>query len=132
MNTPPDRTDDELALLDLPMLLRYGLSVGQPAPLRTALFGDGAVGAAVVLDRLGTQPRSVAYLARTLRAAGLTAVLELTEPLPRPEAAAVLRTWLQAAASLAGGLATEDMLVRWLHAVATVIELRRLARARAA
>ncbi|MYW41870.1 hypothetical protein GT346_00550, partial [Streptomyces sp. SID161] len=59
---PPDRTDDELARLDITVLLRDGLTAG-PGPRRTALFGDGAAAAAVVLDRLGTEPRSVAFLA---------------------------------------------------------------------
>ncbi|MGN5379115.1 hypothetical protein ACQ4WX_22430 [Streptomyces lasalocidi] len=64
----PDRTDDELARLDMGVLLRYGLTA-PPGPRRTALFGDDAAGAAVLLDRLGTQPRSVAFLADTVRAA---------------------------------------------------------------
>lgn len=66
---PPDRTDDELARLDITVLLRYGLTA-EPGPRRTALFGDGAAAAAVILDRLGTEPRSVAFLADTVRAAG--------------------------------------------------------------
>jgi hypothetical protein len=129
--TPPNRTDAELAELDLPTLLRYGLFAGEAGPLRTVLFGDGAVGAAVVLDRLGTQPRSVAFLAETVRAAGLTAAVELPEPLPRPEAAAPVRTWLEAAAALAGGIDTDEAMARWLSAVAAIIELKQVTRARA-
>ncbi|MFF1448559.1 hypothetical protein ACFVYF_10450 [Streptomyces sp. NPDC058274] len=132
MNTtphPPSRTDDELARLDFTVLLRYGLTA--PAgPRRTALFGDGVAGAAVVLDRLGTQPRSVAFLADTVRAGGLAYAAELPEPLPRPEAAAVVRAWLQAATELVGGVAADDTAARWLRAVASVIELRQLERAR--
>ncbi|WP_256257071.1 hypothetical protein [Streptomyces sp. MUSC 14] len=82
----PDRTDDELARLDMGVLLRYGLTA-PPGPRRTALFGDGAAGAAVLLDRLGTQPRSVAFLADTVRAGGLAYAAGLPEPLPHPEAA---------------------------------------------
>lgn len=48
-----------------PAMLRYGLSF--TGPHRTALFGDGAVGAAVLLDRLGVQPRAVAFLAKVVR-----------------------------------------------------------------
>jgi hypothetical protein len=126
---PPARTDDELARLEITVLLRYGLTA-PPGPRRTALFGDGAAGAAVILDRLGTQPRSVAFLADTVRAGGLAHAVDLPEPLPRHEAAAVVRGWLEAAAELAGGIAADDSAARWLRAVATIIELRQLTRAR--
>ncbi|MYX97888.1 hypothetical protein GT045_24530 [Streptomyces sp. SID486] len=126
---PPDRTDDELARLDITVLLRDGLTAG-PGPRRTALFGDGAAAAAVVLDRLGTEPRSVAFLADTVRAAGLARAVELPEPLPRREAADVVGEWLRAGAVLAGGVETDDTAATWLHAVATIIELKQLTRAR--
>lgn len=93
---PPDRTDDELARLDITVLLRYGLTAA-PGTRRTALFGDGAAAAAVILDRLGTEPRSVAFLADTVRAGGLDRAAELPEPLPRREAADLVREWLRAA-----------------------------------
>ncbi|MEV6115111.1 hypothetical protein AB0L59_21970 [Streptomyces sp. NPDC052109] len=125
---PPDRTDDELARLDISVLLRYGLTA-PPGPRRTALFGDGVAGAAVLLDRLGTQPRSVAFLADTVRAGGLAYAAGLAEPLPRPEATAVVRDWLAAATELAAGVAADDTAARWLRAVATVIEVRQLTRA---
>ncbi|MFF9062059.1 hypothetical protein ACF09K_25685 [Streptomyces sp. NPDC014882] len=127
---PPDRTDDELARLDITVLLRYGLTAG-PGTRRTALFGDGAAAAAVVLDRLGTEPRSVAFLADTVRAGGLARAAELPEPLPRREAAALVREWLRAGAELAGGIAVDDTAATWLHAVATVVERKQLNRARA-
>ncbi|MFI1826946.1 hypothetical protein ACH41E_10950 [Streptomyces sp. NPDC020412] len=122
----PTCTDAELAELDFPVLLRHGLAAGES---RTALYGDGAVGAAVVLDRLGTRPRSVAFLAETVRAVGLAAAAELPAPLPRADAAAEVREWLAAAASIAGGVDADDAAARWLKAVATIIELRQLARA---
>jgi hypothetical protein len=125
---PPDRTDDELARLDICTLVRYGLTA-PPGPRRTALFGDGAVGAAVLLDRLGTRPRSVAFLADTVRAGGLAYAAALPEPLPRPEATAVVRDWLATGAELAAGVDADDSAARWLHAVATVVELRQLTRA---
>jgi hypothetical protein len=125
---PPDRTDDELARLDIPTLVRYGLTA-PPGPRRTALFGDGAVGAAVLLDRLRTQPRSVAFLADTVRAGGLAYAAGLPEPLPSPEATAVVRDWLAAGTELAAGVDADDTAARWLRAVATVIELRQLTRA---
>ncbi|MGW0187130.1 hypothetical protein ACWDV7_15400 [Streptomyces sp. NPDC003362] len=121
------RTDDELAGLDIAALIRYGLTAA-PGPLRTSLFGDGAVGAAVLLDRLGTEPRSVAFLAETVRAGGVAHALTLPEPLPRPEAAALVRDWLESAASLAGGVRADDATARWLRAVASLVELRQSVR----
>ncbi|MFF0159947.1 hypothetical protein ACFYRY_20790 [Streptomyces sp. NPDC005263] len=126
----PDRTDDELAALDVPVLLRYGLTA-EAGPRRTALFGDGAAAAAVTLDRLHTQPRSVAFLAEVVRAGGVAYAAELPEPLPRPEAARVVRDWLEAATQLAGGAPADEAMARWLGAVATIIELKHLTRARA-
>ncbi|MET9451947.1 hypothetical protein [Streptomyces cinerochromogenes] len=126
---PPDRTDDELARLDITVLLRYGLTA-EPGPRRTALFGDGAAAAAVILDRLGTEPRSVAFLADTVRAGGLSRAAELPEPLPRREAATLVREWLRAGTELAGGVPADDAAATWLRSVATIIELKQLARAR--
>ncbi|MGW1318532.1 hypothetical protein [Streptomyces sp. NPDC002426] len=126
---PPDRTDDELATLDITVLLRYGLTA-EPGPRRTALMGDGAAAAAVVLDRLGTEPRSVAFLADTVSAGGLARAMELPEPLPRREAANLVREWLRAGAELVGGIAADDTAATWLRAVATIIELKQLTRAR--
>ncbi|MBG0854518.1 hypothetical protein I2W78_22405 [Streptomyces spinoverrucosus] len=120
-------TEDELAGLDIGALLRYGLTAA-PGPLRTSLFGDGAVGAAVLLDRLGTEPRSVAFLADTVRAGGVRQAAQLPEPLPRPEAAALVRDWLESAASLAPGPDTDDTSARWLRAVASIMELRQRTR----
>lgn len=126
---PPDRTDDELARLDITVLLRYGLTAG-PGPRRTALTGDGAAAAAVILDRLGTEPRSVAFLADTVRAGGLAHAAELPEPLPGREAAVLVREWLRAGAELVGGVAADDTAATWLRAVATIVELKQLTRAR--
>ncbi|GGQ74103.1 hypothetical protein [Streptomyces flaveolus] len=126
---PPDRTDDELARLDITVLLRYGLTA-ESGDRRTALFGDGAAAATVVLDRLGTQGRSVAFLADTVRAGGLAHAPELPEPLPRREAAALVHEWLVAGTELACGIAADDTAATWLHAVAPLLERKPLARAR--
>ncbi|MGW1465758.1 hypothetical protein ACWCPT_15635 [Streptomyces sp. NPDC002308] len=126
---PPNLGDDELARLDITVLLRYGLTAG-PGPRRTALIGDGAAAAAVVLDRLGTEPRSVAFLADTVRAGGLARAAELPEPVPGREAAALVHEWLRTGAELAGGIAADDTAATWLHAVATIIEVKQLTRAR--
>ncbi|PWS50635.1 hypothetical protein DLE01_17075, partial [Streptomyces sp. FT05W] len=84
----------------------------------------------VVLDRLGTEPRSVAFLADTVRAGGLARAAELPEPLPDRDAAVLVREWLLAGTELAGGIAADDTAATWLRAVATVIELKQLTRAR--
>ncbi|MET8811254.1 hypothetical protein ABZW47_04560 [Streptomyces sp. NPDC004549] len=124
---PPHRTDDELARLDIPDLLRHGLTAA-PGPHRTALFGDGAAAAAVLLDRLATEPRSVAFLADTVHAGGVARAAELPEPLPHRDAATLVRQWLRAATELDGGLTADDSAATWLHAVATIIELKQRAR----
>ncbi|MEV0774913.1 hypothetical protein ACIBLA_06825 [Streptomyces sp. NPDC050433] len=124
------RTDDELvAATDVPVLLRYGLT--QDA-FRTALFGDGAVAAAVTLDRLDVVPRSVAFVAEVVRAGGLVYAAELPEPLPRPEAAALLREWLDTAAQAAPAPEGEVSTARWLDSVAELMGLRRDSRERTA
>ncbi|MQY10066.1 hypothetical protein SRB5_01700 [Streptomyces sp. RB5] len=125
----PDRTEDELAHLDIAGLLRHGLTAA-PGPHRTALFGDGAAAAAVVLGRLGTHPRSIAFLADTLRAGGLPFATTLPEPLPAPDAADIVRQWLRTAAELDAGPAADETAATWLRAVATIVEVRQLARRR--
>ncbi|WP_053111931.1 hypothetical protein [Kitasatospora sp. MY 5-36] len=58
---------------------------------------DGAVAAAITVDRLGTLPRALAFLGETVRAGGTRFAAALPEPLPGPAAAAA-RGWLEAAA----------------------------------
>ncbi|WP_256640650.1 hypothetical protein [Streptomyces murinus] len=124
--TPESRTDDEvLAATDVAVLLRYGLT--QDA-FRTALFGDGAIAAAITLDRLGVAPRSLAFLAEVVRAGGLAYAAALPEPLPDPEAAGVLRAWLADAAGTASASEAETWAARWLDAVAEIIAMRRSVR----
>ncbi|MFF9277770.1 hypothetical protein [Streptomyces griseosporeus] len=121
---PPSasRTDDELlAATDVGVLLRYGLA--QDA-FRPALFGDGAVAAAVTLDRMGVLPRSVAFVAKVARAGGLAYAAALPEPLPSPRASAVLRDWLETAARAATTPDAERHGARWLAAVAEIMGMR--------
>lgn len=128
MSTPaphPARTDEDLARSDLPAMLRYGLSF--PGAHRTALFGDGAVGAAVLLDRGGVQPRAVAFLAKVVRAGGVRYAAGLPEPVPGEDAAAV-RSWLESAADVAVGADGDETAARWLEAVAEILALRRTVR----
>ncbi|NUQ97074.1 MAG: hypothetical protein HOY79_11085 [Streptomyces sp.] len=128
--SPPGRTDDELAQSDIPAMLRYGLSFA--GPHRTALFGDGAVGAAVLLDRLGIQPRAVAFLAKVVRSGGIRYAAELQEPVPGEEAVAMVRAWLESAATAADGIDGDEEAARWLEAVAELLSLRRVHRSRTA
>lgn len=65
-----------------------------------------------------------------MRVGGLALATELPEPLPRPEAADVVREWLQAGTELMGGIAADDTAATWLRAVATIVELKQLTRAR--
>ncbi|WP_327351729.1 hypothetical protein [Streptomyces sp. NBC_01304] len=128
--TKPTKTDDESALIDPAMLLRYGL--GAEGPHRTVLFGDGAIGAAVVLDRLGVQPRSIAFLAKVVRSGGVRYTARLPELLPGQEAADLVRGWLESAATVARPVEGDDVTARWLESVSELIGLRRTTRARAA
>ncbi len=126
MNPAPSpaagRTDDELAQSDLPAMLRYGLSFA--GSHRTALFGDGAVGAAVLLDRLGIPPRSVAFLAKVVRSGGVRYAAELPEPVPGDSVSAMVRTWLETADTVVTGPDGDEDTARWLEAVAELLALR--------
>lgn len=123
---PPGRTDDELAQSDIPAMLRYGLSFA--GPHRTALFGDGAVGAAVLLDRQDVQPRAAAFLAKVVRSGGVRYAAGLPEPVPGEAASAMVRSWLESAADVASGPDGDETAARWLEAVAEVLAMRRTAR----
>jgi hypothetical protein len=121
--TPATRTDDEvLATTDVSVLLRHGLTRDA---FRTALSGDGAVAAAVTLDRMGVVPRSVAFVAGIVRAGGLAYAAGLPEPLPSRPAAAVLRDWLETAAQAVTTPEGEERAARWLDGVAEIMGLRR-------
>ncbi|KOV66212.1 hypothetical protein [Streptomyces sp. MMG1121] len=123
---PDSRTDDEvLAATDVTLLLRYGLA--QDA-FRTALFGDGAIAAAVTLDRLGVVPRSLVFVAEIVRAGGLAYAAALREPLPSPAPAELLRDWLTGAAQTATTAEAETRAARWLEAVAEIVARRRATR----
>ncbi|WP_031076881.1 hypothetical protein [Streptomyces sp. NRRL WC-3742] len=121
MSTPRPRSDDQLAALDVEILLRFGLP--GPGPHRAMLFGDGTVAAAVTVDRLGTLPRALTFLAEVVRAGGTRFAATLPEPLPGP-AAAVAHGWLEAAAMVAQDPDGDQLVARWLDAVATVVALR--------
>lgn len=116
------KTDDELAALDITVLLRFGLPT--EGAMRTSLFGDGAIGAAVTLDRLGVVPRAVAFLARIVRSGGLSYAADLEAPFPVEEASRTVREWLAAAQTVARDVTDEDTVARWLEAVAAIMAMR--------
>ncbi|MFE9398415.1 hypothetical protein [Streptomyces flavidovirens] len=119
------KTDDELAELDVATLLRFGL--GEGSRMRTALFGDGAVGAAVVLGRAGVYPRAVAFLAKIVRSGGAAYAAGLEEPVPGEDAGSTVRAWLEAGASVRRTVEDDEMLARWLSAVAEIMAVRQMA-----
>ncbi|GAB2778764.1 hypothetical protein [Streptomyces daliensis] len=123
---PEAMTDEELRALDVPMTLRYGLTLG--GAHRTALFGDGAVAAALQAEELGVLPRALSFLGEVVRRDGLRPAAELPEPLPG-EAAGPAREWLGTAVSVLeeGDLDGEESVARWLEAAAALLELRRSA-----
>jgi hypothetical protein len=117
------KTDAELARLDLPAMLRSGLG-RQGSDERRSLFGDGAVGAAVILDGQRVIPRSLTYLAEFVRAGGVRRAAGLAEPLPEPSQNEAIRPWLSAAAEAASTVDDDEDVARWLEAVASIVALR--------
>ncbi|ROT32717.1 hypothetical protein [Micromonospora sp. HM5-17] len=117
------RTDeDELRTIDVPAGLVAGLRSGR------APAGEVTVAAALAADRLGTQPRSLTFLAEVVRRGGVGYAVTLPEPLPTPEQAALAATWLGAADSVTErGPAYDETVARWLESVALVVAARRQA-----
>ncbi|MEV5508823.1 hypothetical protein [Streptomyces orinoci] len=120
--THQNLSDAELIALDVPLMIRYGVLFG--GAHRTALFGDGAVAAALAAEREGVLPRSLRYLGEVVRRAGLRTASGLPEPLPGRGASVMAQEWLATAASVAKGIDDDETMARWLEAVATVLVLR--------
>ncbi|MFI7190630.1 hypothetical protein ACIBQ0_12925 [Nocardia nova] len=116
-------SDGELATFDIDAMLRAGLA-GDNDVARRNLFSNGAVGAAVNLDRAQTIPRSLTYLAEVVHAGGISHALELPEPLPTTPQTEITRSWLTAAASIGHSVETDDLFARWLRAVTTILAIR--------
>jgi hypothetical protein len=125
--SPRVRTDDEMLAIDVAALIRDGLGQrgGDEA---VALHGDAAVAAAIAVDRLGGQPRSLTFLAEVVRRGGRAYAAELPEPLPTPELAALAAPWLAAAAALPASPELDRSFAQWLESVAQLVALRRQAR----
>lgn len=111
------RTDQELGELDVPALLRDGLTGS--AGSHRELFGDGLIAAAIAADRLGVQPRSLTFLAEIVRRGGVGYTAALPEPLPGADRTALARSWLAAVEP-----DQDDEFARWLDAVAVILGLR--------
>jgi hypothetical protein len=111
------RTDQELAALDVPALLRDGLAGGTDS--HGELFGDATIAAAIAADRLGVQPRSLTFLAEIVRRGGVGYAAALPEPLPGADRTALARSWLDAVDADRG-----DEFAHWLDAVAVILGLR--------
>ena len=113
-------TDADLAELDIAALLRTRL------PHDPRVFAEGAITAGITLDRLGIVARSVTFLAEIVRRGGLAFALQLSEPLPTPQATELVRQWLTTAAEVnwrdqfEGG----DTMARWLEGVSVVLSAR--------
>ncbi|GAA3726216.1 hypothetical protein GCM10022225_04060 [Plantactinospora mayteni] len=127
--TYPRTDEDELRRVDVPAELVARLRVGRPPG------GDATVAAALAADRLGTQPRSLTFLAEVVRRGGTGFAGTLPEPLPTPEQAALAATWLAAANSVEvsdRGPNHDETVARWLENVALLVAARRRAGAAAA
>lgn len=118
------KTDVELAELDVVAMLRHGLADIDGAAGQ-ALFGEGAVAAAIVLDQLEVFPRSVTYLAEVVRHGGLRYAVTLPEPLPTPPQAEIARSWLAAAEEVSADIDGDRRMARWWEAVAAILAMRR-------
>ncbi len=125
--THTPRTDDDLARMDVLAALRDGL--GTVGSASRALFGDGAIAAALAADRLGVRPRSLAFLAEIVRRGGVAFAAGIEAALPATAQAALAHSWLDAACDLPE---VDEVCARWLEAVATILDARRRAVRRSA
>jgi len=115
--------DAALAQLDVITMLRRGL-LDKGGDSHRELFGTGAVAAAVVLDQLRVIPRSLTYLAEIVRAGGIRYAAKLAEPLPEPAQSRTIWPWLDQAAKVSTIVDCNEVMARWLAAVATIIAVR--------
>ena len=120
MTTP--KTEADLARLDVIAMLHNGLIAD--GPQRRALFGEGAVAAALALNRLGVIPRSLDFLAEVVRTGGVGYAAALPEPLPVADQSDLVRSWLTATTVLVQGTEGDDLVARWLDAVAAILAAR--------
>jgi hypothetical protein len=115
----PRLTDAELLSLDVPALLAVAFRAG------TRIDGTVTVAAALAAARVGTEPRSLTFLAEIVRRGGVGYAAQLAEPLPTPAQCALAVSWLAAAGSGTGDAVRDEAVARWLDNVATVLGVRR-------
>jgi len=118
----PGLTDEQLAALDVAELIADGLRSAGGTP---RWFGDGAVAAAIQAGRLEVPPRSLTFLAEIVRRGGVAYAAGLPEPLPTAEQSALAKKWLLAATE-----GDDNVVARWLDAVAVILGARHQARLR--
>jgi hypothetical protein len=112
--------------LDVAAAITRGLSTGAEAGY--ALFTEASVAAAIEAENLGIGPVPLGLLGRLVRAGGITAALQLPEPLIGDEPAALARHWLEAAQAAGTKITVDAEFGRWLEMVAALVALRRSAR----
>lgn len=129
-SSPPGRTDDEPAQSDIPDDAALRPLLRRPAPHRPLVRRRGRRRRPGAVDRIGMQPRAVAFLAKVVGSGGVRYAAELREPVPGDEAASAVRAWLESAATTADGIDGDEQTARWLETVAEPLGLRRVYRSR--
>jgi hypothetical protein len=119
--------DADLAGLDVAAAISSGLGADKGS--RQVLFTQASIAAAIEAEALGIGPYPVAFLAKLVRAGGVTAALGLPEPLIGAEPTALARSWLEAAVPAGTAVAQDQEFARWLEMVATLLAVRRQAAA---
>lgn len=124
MSDPRIRRDEELCGIDVEAAIAAGMAEHDEA--RSALFGAAAVAAALHAEALEVGPYPLEFLAGCVRALGLDGSLELREPLIGERPTELVRGWMSAARPPRSPDALRDqLLAKWLEAVAVVLAARR-------
>ncbi|MFJ7248184.1 hypothetical protein ACIQWA_26620 [Kitasatospora sp. NPDC098652] len=111
---------------DVEAALTRGLLIdGTP---RRVLFSEAAIAASYQAERLGIGPHPLYFLAQYVRAGGIAAALDLSEPVIGREPGELVRGWLRAAAAGGADLRRDVLFARWLAEVALLITMRRRVR----
>ena len=120
---PAIRPDLHLRALDVPAAITRGLTIGGGS--RHALFTEAAIAASMQAAEFGIGQIPLAFLARYVRTAGVSAALDLPEPLAVPDQADLVRDWLTAALTAGSSVSHDLEFASWLERVAILIAMRR-------
>lgn len=123
-----NRTDAELRGIDVTAAISRGLAGIADGPDRRELFSNAAIAAALAAEERHVGPYPLRFLARYVRAGGLTLALKLPEPLIRPDQAELARDWMRAAEPTAPDPRSDEVFAQWLDMVAALLTTRRHAR----